>query len=85
MERSKRRLAYILIIPAIVFVLAFIIYPVVDLFRLSFTDKVLTDPESGDNFPYKHGITWYEVLGEASLQNLTSSSGGEWRVEHHMP
>jgi len=48
MERSKKRLAYILIIPAIVFVMAFILYPVVDLFRLSFTDKVLTDPESGD-------------------------------------
>lgn len=48
MERSKKRLAYILIIPAIVFVMAFILYPVVDLFRLSFTDKVLTDPESGN-------------------------------------
>jgi multiple sugar transport system permease protein len=48
MERSKRRLAYILIIPAIIFILAFIIYPVVDLFRLSFTDKVLTDPDSGN-------------------------------------
>jgi multiple sugar transport system permease protein len=48
MERSKRRLAYILIIPAIIIVLAFIVYPVVDLFRLSFTDRLLTDPSSGN-------------------------------------
>lgn len=47
MERSKRRLAYILVLPVVIFVIAFIIYPVIDLFRLSFTDKVLTDPNSG--------------------------------------
>lgn len=47
MERSKKRLAYILIIPAIIFVIAFIIYPVIDLFRLSLTDKLLTNPDSG--------------------------------------
>ena len=47
MERSKRRLAYILVVPVVFFVVAFIIYPVIDLFRLSFTDKVLTNPASG--------------------------------------
>ena len=47
MEKQKRRLAYILIVPVVAFVVLFIVYPVIELFRLSFTDKVLTDPNSG--------------------------------------
>jgi len=48
MEKSKRRLAYLLVVPVVIFCIAFIIYPVIDLFRLSFTDTVLTKPDSGN-------------------------------------
>jgi multiple sugar transport system permease protein len=47
MEKQKRRLAYTLVIPVVIFVVLFVIYPVIELFRLSFTDTVLTNPESG--------------------------------------
>jgi len=48
MEKSKKRLAYLLVLPVVIFSIAFIIYPVIDLVRLSFTDTVLTNPNSGN-------------------------------------
>ncbi len=47
MNRQKKIFAFVCIAPVVLFVVSFIIYPVVDLFRLSMTDKVLTDPGSG--------------------------------------
>ena len=47
MNNYKKRFAYILVLPVVLYVLAFIIYPVFCVFQLSFTDKVLTDSCSG--------------------------------------
>ncbi len=47
MNNYKKRFAYMLVLPVVLYVLAFIIYPVFCVFQLSFTDKVLTDPSSG--------------------------------------
>ena len=47
MNRQKAKVAYLLILPVIIYVLAFIIYPVIYVIQMSFTDRVLTDPGSG--------------------------------------
>ena len=47
LNRYKERFACILILPVVLYVLAFIVYPVFCVFQLSLTDKVLTDPGSG--------------------------------------
>jgi len=48
MNQSKSRLAYLLILPVVLYVMAFIVYPVFNVIQMSFTDRLLTDPSSGN-------------------------------------
>jgi hypothetical protein len=39
----------------------------------------------GKPFPYKQGMTWYQVLGQSSLVNEEQKADGIWRFEFKMP
>jgi hypothetical protein len=44
----------------------------------------LTNPD-GSPYPYKHGVTWYQVIGQSSTVDDTKKDSGIWRFNFNIP
>lgn len=61
---EKGYIAYVMIMPFIVFFLVFSLYPVFNTFRLSFTDTLTTAPNDGKYIGLKNYTTYFSDIGK---------------------
>jgi trehalose/maltose transport system permease protein len=91
LAKSEQRLAYLLLLPTFVIMLAIAIYPMFDVIRNSFTDRVFASTEPTqfvglDNYRQLLSMTILEVppkIDEATGQPLVDPETGE--IEYESP